>query len=121
MMESVGKKSKNMTDKFVEKSPAVKKAKDYSKEYRERLKSDPELNKLHRAAETLRIKIYRERNQSEDAKQRNRELQRIRQKKYRERLKMQGKPENEWKPRTRKTLRNSAENGGSKTEYKERT
>lgn len=59
MMESVEKRmcpSENMTDKFVEKSPAVKKAKDYSKEYRERLKSDPELNKLHRAAETLVLK-----------------------------------------------------------------
>lgn len=59
MMESVGKRmcpSKKITVKFVRKSPAVKKAKDYLKEYRERLKSDPGLYKLHRAVETLRIK-----------------------------------------------------------------
>lgn len=121
MMESVGKRmcpSKKITVKFVRKSPAVKKAKDYLKEYRERLKSDPGLYKLHRAVETLRIKKNRERNQSENAKQRNKELQRFRQKRYRERLKMQGKLENKWKPMTRKTCEEQRRKWGEK--YKER-
>lgn len=73
-------------------SPPPKKKKsqaDYSREHRARLKENEKLYKIHRVAETVRVRNYRE-NRSEDAKQRNRELQRIRQANYRLNLKSKG-------------------------------
>ena len=58
--------------------------KDYTKEYRDRLKGNPDVYARHRHDETIRHKDYRSR-MTEEAKQRSNELQRMRQQKYRER------------------------------------
>lgn len=62
----------------------------YWKEYRKKIKSNPDQYKIHRKHETNRIRKYREKRQNEKSKQRNRELQRDRQKCYREKLKTEG-------------------------------
>lgn len=53
----------------------------YWKEYRKKIKSNPDQYKIHRKHETNRIRKYREKRQNEKSKQRNRELQRDRQRK----------------------------------------
>lgn len=72
----------------------------YWKEYRKKIKSNPDQYKIHRKHETNRIRKYREKRQNEKSKQRNRELQRDRQKCYREKLKTEGKCFKSKKPKT---------------------
>lgn len=75
--------------------------KDYSREYRQRIKADAETYRLFRKEENERNREYRSR-RTEEALQRNRELQRERQKKYRQKLKEEGH-ESKRTPRTRKS------------------
>ena len=58
---------------------------DYSREFRQRMKEDPDKYNEHRDSQKKRRASYLE--MSEEATQRNRELQRARQKAYRERKK----------------------------------
>ncbi|XP_063436397.1 glutamic acid-rich protein-like [Mytilus trossulus] len=100
-MESVGKRKRLIPIKEdIEDKIPRKKPREYAQEYRDRIKRNTEIYKLHRHNETIRIKEYREKGQTEEAKQRNRDLQRARQQKYRERLKDLGKTNPE-KPKTR--------------------
>lgn len=78
-MESVGKRK---LPKKEEEIPEIrKKARYYSQEYRDRIKKDPKLYCVHRKFETARIAEFREKRQSDEAKQQNRDLQRLRQRK----------------------------------------
>lgn len=71
----------------------------YWKEFRKKIKSNPDRYKKHRKDETERIREYRKKRQNETSKQRNRELQRERQKSYRERMKAEGKRPKSSKPK----------------------
>lgn len=73
-MESVGKRK---LPKKEEEIPEIrKKARYYSQEYRDRIKKDPKLYCVHR-----KFAEFREKRQSDEAKQQNRDLQRLRQRK----------------------------------------
>ena len=81
----------------------TKSRKDISKDYRERVKENPELLKAHREAEEEKNgsrEYYGRR--SEEAVQRNRELERERQRQYRERCKVRQESHPK-APKTRKT------------------
>ena len=79
--------TKDATDS-VEPKRRTKTRKEISKDYRERIKDNPEMLKVHRDSEKKRFKDYYIR-RSEEAVERNRQLQRERQQKYRDRCKMQ--------------------------------
>lgn len=61
---------------------------EYWRKRRGKLKSNLEDYKAHREKDTERIKRFRKERQSDESKQRNRELQRKRQKRYREKNKI---------------------------------
>ena len=85
-------------------SPRQKKNRaDYSWEFRVRVNANPELYHQHRAAENERNKKYRE-TRGDEAVLHNRELQKIQQQKYRERLKE--KDQLEQRPKTPQTQKN---------------
>ena len=79
--------TKDATDN-VEPKRRTKTRKEISRDYRERMKDNPEMLKVHRDSEKKRFKEYYIR-RSEEAVERNRQLQRERQQKYRERCKIQ--------------------------------
>ena len=84
-----------------------KSRKEISRDYRERLKENPKVLKAHREYEKNRFKDYYAR-RSNEAIQRNRELQRERQRQYRVRCKVRQAPK---APKTRKkTIKTLEEN-----------
>lgn len=98
-MELLGKRqTQKVPVTPVKKKP--KTSKEHSQLYRDRLKADPDSYKLYRKFETERINDYRNNRQSSDAKQGNRELQGLRQQKYRQKLKDKGKVTAQIKPTT---------------------
>ena len=99
------RRSARLQEKVVNVVKAKKKKtqKDYSKEYRERLKLNPEAYKFYRMKENIRLSEYRGR-QTKEQSDRNRNLQKIRQARYREKKREEAKA-----VKTRKTMEKERE------------
>jgi hypothetical protein len=75
----------------------------YSKRYRRKLKENPAVHAVFRACEIDRIKKYRSSGISEEAKEKNRKMQGLRQAAYRKRIKEKEKNQPQRKVRTRQS------------------